>query len=167
MELTTVQLQRRIGERPGVYALKVAALAAVYYGAAKLGLSLAFMNSSITAVWPPTGIALSALIFWGYRMWPGVLLGALLANSWTGVPVYGIAGIAVGNTCEALVGTYLLRRADFRPSFERVRDVVALALLAGVLSTMVSATIGVASLFIADRVSDSALWSSWRTWWLG
>src|SRR5919204_1859296 len=168
MELTTVQLQRRIGERPGVYALKVAALAAVYYGAAKLGLSLAFMNASISAVWPPTGIALAALIFWGYRLWPGVLLGAFLANNWTGVPVYSAAGIAVGNTCEALAGAYLLRGvADFRPSLERVRDVVALALLAGIVSTTVAATIGVGSLLVADRVGTDHIWSAWRTWWLG
>jgi integral membrane sensor domain MASE1 len=157
-----------IGEERWIYALKLAGLAAVYYGAAKLGLSLAFMNSSISAVWAPTGIALSALVFWGYRMWPGVLLGALLANAWTGVPAYGVAGIAIGNTGEALVGAYLLRRvADFRPSLERVRDVVALALLAGVLSTMVSATIGVGSLLAADRVSIDDAWSAWRTWWLG
>jgi integral membrane sensor domain MASE1 len=157
-----------IGEERWVYPLKLAGLAAVYYGAAKLGLSLAFMNSSISAVWAPTGIALSALVFWGYRMWPGVLLGALLANAGTGVPAYGVAGIAIGNTGEALVGAYLLRRvADFRPSLERVRDVVALALLAGVVSTMVSATIGVGSLLAADRVSIDGVWSAWRTWWLG
>jgi integral membrane sensor domain MASE1 len=168
MDLTAVEWQRRIGERPGVYALKVAGLAAVYYGAAKLGLSLAFMNASISAVWPPTGIALAALIFGGYRLWPGVLLGAFLANSWTGVPVYSVAGIAIGNTCEALAGAYLLRRiADFRPSLERVRDVVALALLAGIVSTTVSATIGVGSLLVADRVGTDHIWSAWRTWWLG
>src|SRR5919197_162406 len=168
MELATFQLQRRIGERPGVYALKVAALAAVYYGAAKLGLSLAFMNSSISAVWPPTGIALAALIFWGYRMWPAVLVGAFLANSWTGVPVYGIAGIAIGNTCEALGGAFLLRRvADFRPSLERVRDVVALALLAGIISTTIAATLGVGSLLVADKVNWNDAWSAWRTWCLG
>jgi integral membrane sensor domain MASE1 len=160
--------QRAWGEDRGVYALKLAAVAAVYYGAAKLGLSLAYMNSSISAVWPPTGIALCALVFWGYRMWPGVALGAFLANSWTGVPIYGVMGITIGNTGEALVGAFLLRRvADFRPSFERVRDVVALALLAGVLSTMVSATIGVASLWVSDRLGADNLWFAWRTWWLG
>jgi integral membrane sensor domain MASE1 len=159
---------RTIREQRGRYALQVLGLAAVYYGAAKLGLSLSFMNSSISSVWPPTGIALTALIFWGYRVWPGVFLGALLANGWTGVPVYGVVGIAVGNTCEALAGAYLLRRvADFRPSLERVRDVIALALLAGVVSTTISATIGVASLFIADRISSGELWADWRTWWLG
>src|SRR5215218_8060001 len=92
------------------YVLKVLGLAAVYYGAAKLGLSLAFMNSSISAVWPPTGIALAAMVLWGYRVWPAVLVGALLANGWTGVPVYGVALIAIGNTGEALAATFLLRR---------------------------------------------------------
>ncbi|HEX3263516.1 MAG TPA: MASE1 domain-containing protein [Solirubrobacterales bacterium] len=166
--MTTVLGGYAIPEGRGIYALKVVGLAAVYYGTAKLGLSLTFLNSSISAVWPPTGIALAALIFWGYRMWPGVLLGAFLANSWTGVPFYGAAGIAAGNTCEALAGAYLLRRvADFRPSLERVRDVVALALLAGVLSTMISATVGVASLWISDELSGDGLWTAWRTWWLG
>ncbi len=162
-------LERLLSEdERGRYALKVLGLAAVYYGAAKLGLSLAFMNSSISAVWPPTGIALAALVFWGYRMWPGIAIGALLANSWTGIPIYSTLGITVGNTGEALVGAYLLREvADFRPSLERVRDVIALAVFAGVLSTMVSATVGVASLLASDDVSTGGIWDAWRTWWLG
>jgi hypothetical protein len=76
-----------VPENRRVYALRLVGLAAVYYGAAKLGLSLAFMNSSISAVWPPTGIALTALVFWGYRMWPAIALGALAANSFTGIPI--------------------------------------------------------------------------------
>lgn len=157
-----------IEEDRRIYALKLLGLAAVYYGAAKLGLSLAFMNSSISAVWPPTGIALAAVVFWGYRMWPGIALGALLANSWTGIPIYSTLGITLGNTGEALVGAYLLREvADFRPSLERVRDVIALAVFAGLLATMVSATIGVASLLLAGDVSSGGIWDAWRTWWLG
>jgi integral membrane sensor domain MASE1 len=151
-----------------LYAAKVLCLAAAYYGAAKLGLSLAFATPSVTAVWPPTGIALAALVLWGYRLWPGVALGAFLANSWTGVPVYTVAGITLGNTLEALAGAYLLRRfAGFRPSLERVRDVIALAALAAVLSTTVSATIGVASIILGNEVSASSFGSAWRTWWLG
>jgi serine phosphatase RsbU (regulator of sigma subunit)/integral membrane sensor domain MASE1/anti-sigma regulatory factor (Ser/Thr protein kinase) len=150
-----------------LYALKVAGVAGTYYGAAKLGLDLAFSAKSVTAVWPPTGIALAALVLWGYRLWPGVALGALLANSWTGVPFYTVLGITVGNTLEALVGTYLLRRAGFRPSIDRVRDVVALAVLAGAVSTAVSATIGVTSLVIGDEIHSGAFGTTWRTWWLG
>ena len=151
-----------------LYAAKLAAIAAAYYGAAKLGLDLAFETPSVTAIWPPTGIALTALILWGFRMWPGVALGAFLANSWTGVPIYTVLGITVGNTLEALVGAYLLHRiADFRPSLERVWDVFALAVLGGGVSTMVSATIGVGSLLVGDEIATGDVPSVWRTWWLG
>jgi integral membrane sensor domain MASE1/serine phosphatase RsbU (regulator of sigma subunit) len=146
----------------------VLAVAAVYYGAAKLGLSLAFETPSVTAIWAPTGIALAAVLILGYRIWPGIALGALLANAWTGVPFYAVLGITLGNSLEALTGAYLLRRvADFRISLERPRDVLALALLAGGLSTMVSASIGVSSLLAAGEVASGELGSVWRTWWLG
>jgi diguanylate cyclase (GGDEF)-like protein/PAS domain S-box-containing protein len=150
------------------YLARVLGVALVYCGAAKGGLALAYENSSVTAVWAPTGIALATLLLWGYRLWPGVALGALLANAWTGVPLATVLGITSGNTLEALVGAYLLLRvARFRPSLERVRDVLALVFLAAVLSTMVSATVGVASLRLGDAVSASDLPSVWRTWWLG
>jgi signal transduction histidine kinase len=100
-------------------------------------------------------------------MWPGVALGALLANSWTGVPFIAVAGITLGNTLEALAGAYLLRRAQFRPSLDRLRDVVALFGLAGLLSTAVAATAGVASLWIGGALSAHDLASAWRVWWLG
>ena len=141
-------------------------LALVYFASAKLGLTLAFSNESVTAVWPPTGIALAALVLLGRGLWPGVLLGALLANVTTDVPVYTAAGIAVGNTLEALVGAWLLDRFGFRPALLRLRDIFALVLLAGVLSTAVSATIGIASLSVGDSLSGGAL-SAWRVWWLG
>jgi integral membrane sensor domain MASE1/anti-sigma regulatory factor (Ser/Thr protein kinase) len=144
----------------------VLALAAAYFGSAKLGLALAFTNESVTAVWPPTGIALAALVLWGRNLWPGVLLGALLANVTTDVPVYTAAGIAVGNTLEAVIGAWLLDRFGFRPTMVRLRDVFALLVLGAAISTMVSATIGVASLSVGDSLSDGAL-KTWRLWWLG
>ena len=150
------------------YGARIALIAAAYYGSAKLGLSLAFMTSSVTAVWPPTGIALAALVLWGPSMWPGVVLGAFLANAWTGVPLVTVLGITCGNTLEAVVGAYLLHRvANFRPSMERVRDVLALVALAAVASTAIAATIGVASLVVGDKVSTDDFGSVWRVWWLG
>ena len=155
-------------ENRKLYLAKIACLAAVYYGAAKLGLSLAFETSSVTAVWAPTGISLAALVLFGYSLWPGVALGAFLANAWTDVPVYTAAGITVGNTLEALVGAYLLVAvARFRPSLERVIDVVYLIALGAVVSTMVSATIGTASLLLGDEIVGDDFGRTWRTWWLG
>lgn len=150
------------------YVAMVLGLAAVYYGAAELGLSLAFETPSVSAVWAPTGIALAALVLFGLRYWPGVALGALLANAWTGVPLLAVLGITAGNTLEALVGAYLLvRLTDFRPSLERVTDVVWLVTLGAVLSTMVSATIGTGSLLAAGEIEGGDFGSVWRTWWLG
>jgi integral membrane sensor domain MASE1 len=151
-----------------LYLAKIGLIAGSYYGSAKLGLNLAFATSSVTAIWPPTGIALAALVIWGRSFWPGVALGAFLANLWTGVPLITVLGITCGNTLEAVVGAYLLSRVvDFRPSLERVRDVLALVVLAGVISTAIAATVGVLSLIVGDQVSFDDFGSVWRVWWLG
>lgn len=145
----------------------VGVVAAVYFGAAKLGLTLAFSNRSVTAVWPPSGLALAAAILYGPRVWPGIALGAFLANLTTQGSVLAVAGIAAGNTLEPLAGAFLLARAGFRPNLDRLRDVAALVILAGALSTVVSATIGVACLAADGLVHHGALPSTWRVWWLG
>ena len=150
-----------------VYVAKVAFVALVYVAAAKAGLALAYENSSVTAIWAPTGIALAALVLGGPRLWPGVALGALLANAWTGIPAITLLGITAGNTLEALAGVHLLRAARFRPSLGRVRDVIALVVLAAGLSTLVSATIGVVSLRLGGVLPADAAGLAWRTWWLG
>ena len=101
-------------------------------------------------------------------MWPGVALGAFLANAWTGVPLVTVLGITCGNTLEAVVGACLLRRvAGFMPSLERVRDVLALVALAAVGSTLIAATIGVGSLVVGGEVPVDDFGSVWRVWWLG
>ena len=118
--------------RPGSYVLQVAIVSAVYFGGAKLGLNLAVGHGVITPVWPPTGIAIAALLLLGPRVWPAVAIGALLGNATSGVSFWVAAGIAVGNTLEALVAVYLLRRFSFRKSFERVQDVVRFACAAAI-----------------------------------
>jgi anti-anti-sigma factor len=150
------------------YALQLLAVTVAYTASGRLGLHLAFESRSVTAIWPPTGIALVALIIWGYRLWPAVALGALLTNLDTGVPAVTVLGIVCGNTLEALAGAFLLRRvAHFRPSLQRVRDVLALVVYGAVISTIVSASIGVTSLLIGGAISSAHLASVWRTWWLG
>src|ERR1700731_2790877 len=106
--------------RPLPYLAGVCALAA-----AKLGLTLAFVAEQVTLVWPPTGIALAALLLFGYRLWPGIALGAFLANATANEPLPVACGIAVGNTLEAVVGAWLLQRLiGFRNPLERLRDVL-------------------------------------------
>jgi integral membrane sensor domain MASE1 len=142
------------------------AVALAYFGAAKLGLELAFATANVTAIWPPAGIALAALVLGGWRLWPGVALGAFLANVTTEVPLYSTLGITVGNTLEALAGWWLLRRARFDSGMSRVRDVGALVVGAALASTTIAATIGVASLAAGDQITGSEA-TVWRIWWLG
>jgi diguanylate cyclase (GGDEF)-like protein len=149
------------------YLLRLAILCAVYFGLAKAGLALAFTNESVTSIWPPTGLALAAVLVLGYRMWPAIAVGAFLANITTAGPAYSDVAIATGNTLEAVVGAFLLTWVGFRPSLRRIRDVVALVVLAGMASTAISATIGVSSLWGAGLVSDHQLASTWRVWWFG
>jgi diguanylate cyclase (GGDEF)-like protein len=146
----------------------VASLAAVYFIAGKLGLQLAYLHASATAVWPCTGIALAALLIFGYRVWPGIFIGAFLANLTTMGTVETSAGIAVGNTLEALAGCYLVTRfAGGKEAFARAQDIFKFALLAGIAATTVSATIGVVTLSLAGFAQWQAFGSIWYTWWLG
>jgi PAS domain S-box-containing protein len=146
----------------------VLTLAAVYFAAGKLALKLAFVNPSATAVWPPTGIALAALLILGYRAWPGILLGAFLVNATTAGSPATSAGIAVGNTLEGLAGAWLVNRfAHGRDAFRRAADVFRFAVLGGLLATMVSATIGVSILSVGAFAQWHRFGSIWVTWWLG
>ena len=143
-------------------------LAAVYFGAGKFGLRLAFLNQSASAVWPPTGIALAAVLLFGYRIWPGIWLGAFLVNITTAGTLATTIGIATGNTLEPLLGAWLVQRyANGRQAFERARDIFWFVLLAAVLSTAVSATFGVTSLALVGFVHGNNYAAIWITWWLG
>jgi integral membrane sensor domain MASE1 len=122
-------------------------LALVYFAAGKLGLTMAFVHPSATAVWPPAGIALAALLIVGHEIWPGILLGAFLVNLVTAGSVATSLGIATGNTLEALLGAFLVTKfAGGRNAFDREQDTFKFAVLAGMLSTTVAATFGVTSL---------------------
>src|SRR5919201_6316073 len=149
------------------YVVQVGVLAAVYVAAAKVGLLLATVGAQVTLVWPPTGIALAALLLGGSRLWPGVALGATLVNASTGVPLATACGMGTGNTLEALTAVAMLRRCGFQPSLDRLRDVFALVALAAGLSTIASATIGVASLLLGGVLPLRNVTTAWGTWWLG
>ncbi len=145
-----------------------AGLTLFYFSAGKLGLSLAFVHASATAVWAPTGIALWALLVFGYRLWPAILLGAFLVNVTTAGTAATSLSIAVGNTLEAVVGAYLVNRfANGRQVFDRAHDVFVFAGLAVIVSTMVSATWGVTTLAASGMAQWRDWGSIWWTWWLG
>jgi len=141
------------------------AVALAYFLAARLGLSLAFTADQVSAVWPPTGIALATLLLLGPAYWPAIAIGAFAANVTTGAPLLAALFIAVGNTLEAWIGATLLRGID--RGLRKGRDVVALIGFSAVLSTTVSATIGVVALCFAGAESWGDFGTLWRIWWVG
>lgn len=148
--------------------LVIACLGTGYYIAAKLGLMLAFVYPSASSVWPGTGVALAAMLLLGSKVWPGVFLGAFLANLTTAGSISTSLGIALGNTLEGLIGAYLLNHfANGRNVFDRARDILKFVFLVATLSSVVSATIGVTSLFLGKYIQAHDFASVWFTWWLG
>ncbi len=150
-----------------IYILKVSALALIYHLAARLGLKMAYVQINTSPVWPPTGIALAALLIFGFNLWPGITLGVLAGSLFTGADFGVAAGMALGNTLEALAGAYLLQRVfKFQNKMDRIRDVVGLGAVS-VFSTTISATIGTTALLLAGRGSWAVFGSIWSTWWIG
>jgi signal transduction histidine kinase len=149
------------------YLFKILLLAIVYHLAARLGLRMAYVQINTSPVWPPTGIALTALLIFGYRMWPGVTLGVLLGSLLTGAPFNLSIGMAIGNTLEALAGAYLLQRFfNFHKEIDRIQDVIGLATVS-IFATSISATFGTTTLYLTGSAGPEGLGAIWITWWIG
>jgi two-component system cell cycle sensor histidine kinase/response regulator CckA len=153
--------------RPAAYLLTVGALAGLYFAAARFGLRYASIGQSVSLVWPPTGLAFAALVALGYRYWPGVAIGAFLANAATPVPLAAAAGIAVGNTLEALLAASLLRRAaGTRPRLESMATIRALV-AAALVGAIISAIVGVSTLTVTGVLAEPRAVSTVAVWWTG
>jgi signal transduction histidine kinase len=153
------------------YAAGVIALAAAYYGAAKVGQALRY-TGSVAAVWPPVGLGIAALYLLGLRWWPGIFIGELLVNSEllfenTPLPIGSVVGQQLGNMAEVVVGALLLQRLIGRRSALDRADEVAGMLLALGAATALSATVGTLSMRLGGVIGTDEMGSFWRTWWLG
>jgi diguanylate cyclase (GGDEF)-like protein len=143
-------------------------LTLLYFIAGKLALKLAFLNASASAVWPCTGIALAALLVFGWRLWPAIFAGAFLVHFTTAGTTLTSLGIATGSTLEAVAGYYLVVRfAEGQNAFQSSQNIFKFVLLGGMVSTAISASIGTATLVLGGLAEWSRLQSVWITWWLG
>jgi PAS domain S-box-containing protein len=150
------------------YLVKVIVLAAAYYGAAKLAIWTTSSYGSASVIWPSAGIALAALLLWGYGYWPGIALGAALAAGTSDVGLSTTVAATVESTLEALLAAYLLRRfIGFRNALNRLKDVFSLVVLAALLSPMLSALLGAIGICLGEHVPWSEFGSVWLVWWLG
>jgi len=159
--------RHRDGIRPVQYLVRLAAVAIVYWAAARLSLNLALVHGQVTPIWPPTGIALVTFLILGRRMWPAIALGAFVVNLPLGPSPLGAAVIAGGNTLAPLVSAELLRRVGFRRQLDRMRDAVAIVVLGGLVGMTVSATVGSAVLTLSGAVPMDSFAATWAVWWAG
>ena len=149
------------------YISVLALLLVLYLLSGWMGLQFAYTNSSVTALWPPSGIALASLLLLGYRVWPAILVGAFCVNWFVAHSVSASIGIAVGSTMESLLGAFLVRRfAGGLRAFDRAGSVFQFALFGGLLCTVVGATIGVSSLSLNGLASWTDYELIWLSWWL-
>ncbi|MER5183513.1 MASE1 domain-containing protein [Streptomyces sp. NPDC002896] len=147
--------------------LRIIAVAAVYYAAARIGLMQQLVRGQITPLWPPTGVALVSLLLWGTRVWPGIALGAFLVNVSLGPSILPVVAIAVGNTLAPVCAYLLLRRAGFRIELDRLRDALALVFLGALGGMLISATLGAGVLVLSGALSADGFWPAWSVWWTG
>jgi signal transduction histidine kinase len=149
------------------YVEGILALVVAYYAAAHIGYAYQFSGPVAALVWLPVGVAVAFLYLGGMRFWPGVVIGDLLVNSYTQLPLGTALVQSCGNLLEVLVATALLRRLCPRTgpiaSIRGVAGVVA-AIACG---TLVSATVGSIAAWLGNVIHAHSVPYVWRTWWLG
>jgi PAS domain S-box-containing protein len=145
----------------------IAALTVLYVGSAELSLLLAIAPGFATPVWPPSGIALAALLLYGVRLWPGIWLAAFVANIGDGAPWLVVTAVATGNTLEALCACWLVQRFIGRDV--ELRHPEAAFRFAGsiALSCLVAASLGTVALALGGVLPPEAWLVNWFTWWQG
>ncbi|MGW1161588.1 MASE1 domain-containing protein [Streptomyces sp. NPDC002513] len=153
--------------RGGAAALKICAVAALYYASGKLGLLQQLVRGQVTPLWPPTGIALAGLLLLGPRVWPGIALGAFLINIRLGPSIPAVLAITTGNTLAPLCSYALLRHAGFHTRMNRFRDALALVFLGAFTGMLVSATVGSSTLLLVRALPAGGFWPTWWVWWTG
>ncbi len=161
------------------YLAELAALALAYILTGRLGLLLAMPPGYATVIWPPSGIAITALLMRGARLWPGILIGSFVVNCYISgafsltdgfLPAKTLAafGIAVGSTLQALAAYALVKRFVGLPlRFARVSEVIRLFLLSSPLACVIAATIGIGTLLLLGLLPPDKALGNWFTWWVG
>ena len=153
----------------GKYLAQIALVSAAFFVAGRLGQATTNIRSgNIGPVWPAYGIALAAVLLYGYRAWPGVAAGSFLVAFLSPIPHIAAVGQAAASTLAALTGAFLLRRVvGFESSFSRLRDALGMIVLGAFGGAMVSASIGVAVLYATHVEGYSGLGPAWLIYWLG
>ncbi len=150
-------------------ALLSLAVAACYYAAGRLGLlgRLVVEGVVVTPIWPPTGVAVAALLLLGARVWPGIALGSFLVIASLTTPGLTTVVTVVSNTAAPLCAFLLLRQVGFRLDMARLRDGLSLVFLGGFGAMLISSTAGVGLHVATGSLDKREFWAVWLAWWAG
>ncbi|HUR63546.1 MAG TPA: MASE1 domain-containing protein [Candidatus Thermoplasmatota archaeon] len=141
---------------------------AAYLLLARFGLRTALEGSTASPLWPATGLAIAAAVWWGPRIWPAIAGAALVVETTTTGSLPLGAAIATGNTLEALAGALLVGRLAGGPdAFATPRNAFRYLGMAGLVAPLASATVGAVALVAAGRIDAAAAPAVWATWYLG
>ena len=143
-----------------------------------IGDLLTVQASDATAIWPASGIALAACLIWGRQVWPGIFIGAFIINSWIGFDLTSfqsilhstllVSTISFGAVFQAIAGHFLITRKDTKlSSFQSTQSIVQLLCMGGMVSCVISASVGVTSLVVAGFMPFEEYITNWLIWWLG
>ena len=152
------------------YLLAAAVTVAAYYAAAQIGIHLAYPHTGtstygvVTAFWPPVGVGIAALVLFGLRLWPAVVIGDLLAGDYS-TPLGVTLGQTLGTVVAVVVSAALLIRLGARRPGLRVRDVLVL-MASTAAGTALGAGLGVLAIWVAGDLPALGAERIWRTWWL-
>src|SRR5439155_17181563 len=138
-----------------------------YYVAAHFSLRLALVRGQVTPIWPPSGIAVAAMLVFSRRIWPGIAVAAFAVNAPLGPSILGAATIAAGNTLAPVLAVTLLDQVGFQQELRRLRDVMVFVGLAALGAMLVSATVGAATLTASGSIQPREFWPTWWVWWTG
>jgi diguanylate cyclase (GGDEF)-like protein/PAS domain S-box-containing protein len=148
------------------FAAKLVLVALAYFASGRLGLAIPYVDSHITLIWLPAGVAVAVLLRWGYVCWPGIFLGALATSiSVDSSPLLDCC-IALGNTLGPLLAASLLRRFGFHGVLDRAYDILLLVITAAI-GMLLSAGIGVLGLMIFKVLTIQQAGTDFLSWWTG
>ncbi|HEY9210672.1 MAG TPA: EAL domain-containing protein [Methylotenera sp.] len=147
-------------------AFKFTIVGLAYYLSARIGLMGPYKESIVTLLWLPTGIAVGAIIRWGYISLPAIFLAATFVELSLNLPISTSLGMACGNTLAPLLTAHLLKKAHFDHSLAKQRDILLMIVFA-LLGMLVSSTSGVLSLYLSDQITPDKIFKIWFIWWMG
>ena len=163
----TVAIVPSVLRRSAVAVLWNVGVAAAYFAGAELGLLDQLLRGHLTPFWPSTGIALAALLLLGWRVAPGIAVGAFIALVFNGMAIYEAVPIAIGDMLAPMLACYLLHRVKFHPNLDRLRDGLALVFLGAFAAMTVSASVGTSVLLLSGEALAQTRENPWLLWWMG